>query len=138
MCGSAQMPSKSGRDDAVLSRYGIAVLAAELIPIIGETGFATLFARSLYRNQTLFTWLASAPAPQQPQVLQHSATQFTTLKASLQTRSFTEATAANQALLITFTDILIVLIGEPLTIGILRAASGNDASEITNKELPHE
>ena len=122
MCGSAQMPSKSGRDDAVLSRYGIAVLAAELIPIIGETGFATLFARSLYRNQTLFTWLASAPAPQQPQVLQHSATQFTTLKASLQTRSFTEATAANQALLITFTDILIVLIGEPLTIGILRAA----------------
>jgi hypothetical protein len=93
-------------------------ITAELIPIIGEDGFAILYARALHHARSAFPWLAAGPAP-------HPAdTQFTSLRLSLQDRPIGEARVANEALLLTFTDLLAVLIGEPLTAGLLRAALG--------------
>lgn len=110
-------------------------MAAELIPLIGEDGFAMLYTRSLYLTRITFPWLANGVqgehAPSQANG------QFAWLKASLQNKP-DEAGDASQALLTTFTDILAALIGETLTNGILRAAWGDDASEITSKDFDHE
>ena len=93
-------------------------LAAELIAIIGERGFASLYARSLNQAATVHKWLAPPPKA--------SRDAFKLLAASLQARAPAEAQAANGAMLNIFIDTLIILIGEPVTNGILRAAWGDD------------
>lgn len=107
-------------------------LASELIPIIGEAGFAIIYVRSLHLNQPAFPWLPVEPVPKQADSL------FTSLTTSLNERTHAETAEACQALLITFTDVLVVLIGEPITTSILRAAWGDDTPETTSKEFPHE
>jgi hypothetical protein len=99
-------------------------IADELTPIIGEDGFTILYARALYINQSVFPWLAAGQAPQQDD------SQFASLRLSLEGRTNTEVVEASKALLVTFTDILSVLIGEQLTAGILRSAwSGGTLDE---------
>jgi hypothetical protein len=100
-------------------------LAAELAPIVGETGFTTLYARSLHITQRTFTWLAPISGPQQAEP------PFTFLQTKLAEQASPEAAKACEAMLHTFIDILAVLIGEPLTNGIFLAAWGDDASTIT-------
>ena len=46
-----------------------------------------------------------------------------------------QASEANSLLQITFTDILVLLIGEPLTANILRLAWGNEAWDRASKEF---
>lgn len=104
-------------------------LASELISIIGEEGFESLFARSLHLNNVIFPWLLSVHSSQQ------SHFRFTGLKISLESRDITESVAASTALLITFIDILALLIGELLTVSILRSAWGDDTLDITVKEI---
>ncbi len=108
-------------------------LASELIPIIGEAGFAIIYARSLHLNQSAFPWL---PAP--PPVPKQADSLFTSLATSLNERTPAETGEACQALLITFTDMLVVLIGESITTSILRAAWGDDAPERIIKDKQHE
>ena len=110
-------------------------LAAELVPIVGEDGFAMLYMRSLHLTRITFPWLAIDA--QDEHALHKANAQFAWLKISLQNKP-AEAVDASRTLLITFTDILAALIGEPLTNGILRAAWGDDASEITSKDFDHE
>jgi hypothetical protein len=98
-------------------------LAAELTPIVGETGFTTLYARSLHITQRTFIWLAPTPG------LQQLESQFTFLQTKLAGQASTEAAKACEAMLVTFIGILALLIGEALTTVILRAAWGNDVSE---------
>lgn len=105
-------------------------LAAELIPIIGEAGFAILYARSLHLTQSNFPWLGAGQTPQPTD------SQFKSLSTSLAARAASEAGEACEALFATFIAILATLIGESLTNGILRAAWSDDASEITSKEFP--
>jgi hypothetical protein len=106
-------------------------IASELIPIIGEDGFAALYSRSLHVTRSTFPWLnATGQKPQQADL------QFIALKASLEARTSAESVEVGAALLFTFTDILASLIGESLTTGILRAAWGDHASETTSKEFP--
>ncbi len=93
-------------------------LAAELMLIIGERGFDSLYARSLHRASTGFPWLASAP-PRAPREA------FSALAASLNARAPAEALAASAAFLNVFTDTLILLIGELLTNSLLRKAWGD-------------
>ena len=107
-------------------------LALELIPIVGEAGFTILYARSLHITQRIYPWIAAASAPQATD------SQFASLKTQLEARPFTEAGEGFEALLVTFIDILALLIGEPLTTSILHAAWGDSASEITIRSSPHE
>jgi hypothetical protein len=107
-------------------------IATQIISIVGEGGFNSLYARSVFLTQATFPWLASgSPSPK----TQH---RFAQLKLSLDGQTPAQASAANRLLLITFTDILASLIGEQLTTRILRTAWRNDASDKADKEFKNE
>lgn len=113
---TAQHPDKVA--DAAIAIWE--PVAAEIISVIGEGGFNTLYARSLFLTQSTFPWLAASPPPAQPE---H---RFAQLKMTLEGQTPAQGSAANCLLLITFTDILAALIGEPLTASILRLAWGSE------------
>ena len=107
-------------------------LAREIISIVGESGFHSLYARSIYLTQPTFPWLAANS--QLPQTHHR----FAELKMGFEVQTPTQISEANSLLLITFTDILASLIGEQLTTTILRSAWGNDALDRTDKEFNNE
>lgn len=112
--------------DAAITLWG--QMATQIISLVGEGGFNSLYARSVFITQSTFPWLsASSLSPR-------SDHQFTELKTSLEGQSIAQASEANSLLLITFTDILVSLIGEQLTTTILRSAWGNDASNMIDDE----
>ncbi len=106
-------------------------MATQIISIVGEAGFNSLYTRSVFLTQSSFPWLAAAALSQPDH-------RFAQLETNLAGQTPEQATAASSLLLITFTDILATLIGEPLTTGILHSAWGNDASNIAGKELKNE
>jgi hypothetical protein len=107
-------------------------MATQIISIIGEGGFDSLYLRSVCLTQLTYPWLA-AVLPQ-AKIDQR----FTDLKISFEGQTLEQAKAANSLLLITFTDILDSLIGEQLTIRLLRLAWGEYPSEKPGKELQNE
>ncbi len=96
-------------------------MATQLIALIGEDGFNSLYARSVFLSQSIFPWLAASSLPPRTD---H---RFANLKTSLDGQTPAQAVKANRFLLITFTDILASLIGEPLTARVLRTAWGVEA-----------
>lgn len=104
-------------------------LAAGLISIIGEGGFDSLYARSIHLAGASFPWLVPGPPSAQ------SGARFAQLKFCLESQDGREAGEASIALLITFIDILALLIGEPLTTSILRSVWGDGALDMAAKEL---
>ena len=96
-------------------------MATQIISIVGEGGFNSLYARSVFLTQSAFPWLAAGSLSPQ---IDH---RFAALKTSLAGQTPEQASAANNLLLITFTDIVATLIGEQMTNTILRSAWGNDA-----------
>lgn len=96
-------------------------MATQLIAIVGVSGFDSLYARGVSLTQARFPWLAAsaASAPVDDR--------FADLKASLEDKTPELACEASRLLLITFTDILASLIGEPLTARILDTAWNNNA-----------
>lgn len=107
-------------------------MATQIIAIVGEGGFNALYARSVFLAQTTFPWLAACVLSPQPD------DRFAELKTGLETQAPPQASAANNLLLITFTDILASLIGEQLTTNILHSAWGHDAPDRVGKELKNE
>lgn len=107
-------------------------LATEVITLVGEGGFDSLYARSVFLTQSTFPWLAASSLSPQTDY------RFAELKASLAEQTPVQAGEAIGLLLITFTDILAVLIGEQLTTRILRSAWGNGASDKAGKEFNNE
>jgi len=107
-------------------------MAAQIISIIGEGGFDSLYIRSVFLTRSTYPWLAA--------VLPKSkiGQRFTDLKISFEGQTPEQASAANSLLLITFTDILASLIGEQLTIRILRSAWGDSPSKMPGKEFQNE
>jgi hypothetical protein len=105
-------------------------LAGEIILIVGEAGFASLYERSLHMVQSTFPWLPPGPSPLQPPHSQR----FAELEMRLAEQAPAHARAAHSLLLTVFTDILASLIGEQLTASILRSAWGNLASVTSGKE----
>ena len=103
-------------------------MADQIIAIVGEAGFDSLFARSLFLTQSTFPWL-SVGAASRP-----SDHRFADLQASLDGTTPELASEANRRLLIIFTDILASLIGEPLTERILNSAWGSDTHYKDNKD----
>ncbi|MBU2642217.1 MAG: hypothetical protein Q8K57_19020 [Thiobacillus sp.] len=116
-------------------------LATEIISVVGEDGFNSLYERSVFLAQRTFPWLAAHSLSPQ------SDHRFAELKIRLAEQTPVEARVANILLLITFTDILTSLIGEALTTRILRSAWGseefmaghpNDISNKVGKEFDNE
>jgi hypothetical protein len=107
-------------------------MTSKILPIVGEGGFDSLYARSVFLTQATFPWLAAhAPLPQ----TEHA---FAQLRQCLDGQTPAQACAANRLLLFTFTDILASLIGEQLTTRILRAAWRNGTSDKADKEFKND
>lgn len=107
-------------------------LATQIISIVGEGGFDSLYARSLFLTRSTFPWVvASSGSPPTDH-------RFETLKTSLEAQTPALIREANSLLLITFTDILASLVGEPLTARILDSAWDNDAQDRACKEFKNE
>lgn len=102
-------------------------LAVELSSIIGQSGFDTLYARSLHVARTRHPWLEEG-----------ADTGFGRLRAALDGREPAAAGAASIDLFITFTDTLVQLIGASLTTAILRSAWGQDTADTAAKDLNNE
>lgn len=104
-------------------------MATQLISIVGEDGFNSLYERSQFLSQSTFPWLAGGSlAPQ-------SEHRFAGLKTRLEGQTPVQAGEANSLLLITFTDILASLIGELLMTRILQLAWSTNTLNTTNKEI---
>lgn len=104
-------------------------MATQIISIMGEGGFNSLYARSLFLTASVYPWLTADSAD--PTTDQR----FAQLRRSLEQQAPEQARAANRRLLTQFADILASLIGEQLTARILRAAWRNDGSDMTDKDL---
>lgn len=116
--------------DAAVSLW--AQMATQIISIVGEGGFDSLYARSLYLSQATFPWLAAGSTSAQ------TSSRFTNLKINFEGQTPALASEANCLLLITFTDILASLVGEPLTVRILDSAWNNDTQGTAGKESKNE
>ncbi|MDR3670922.1 MAG: hypothetical protein P4L36_08760 [Holophaga sp.] len=82
-------------------------LALCLAPMIGTGGFDALFLRSLHLTLPAFPWLAGEPA-ERPVSLAG-------LRARLESSDPDAAAEASLAMLVTFTDLLAIMIGQSLT-----------------------
>ena len=107
-------------------------LAAELVLLIGDGGFVPLYIRSVQLSAASFPWLRpiSEVAP-----LASGDSRFSGLKRGLEGQDDGEASQASAVLLNTFIDMLARLIGETLTIGILRSAWANTPFDLVDMEL---
>ena len=103
-------------------------MATQIISIVGEGGFNSLYLRSLDLTRSKFPWLDFDLHPAQ------AGQRFAELRMCLEKQTPEQAREANLLLLTTFTDILGSLIGEQLTTRILRLAWGIDAAESPGKE----
>ncbi len=95
---------------------------AALAPIIGQRGVAALYKRSLYLARTEHAFLA--PLPENAS----SPGDFSALHAALSDQTNANATAANAALLETFSGLLTSLIGASLTERLLRSVWDHSSS----------
>jgi len=97
-------------------------IESALAPIIGRRGVAALYKRSLHLTRSTHPCLAMVfDEPFEPG-------EFDMLNTVLTQQSSAEATAANCALLQTFHDLLINLIGGALTERLLRTVWNNISS----------
>lgn len=97
-------------------------MASQIISLVGEEGFNSLYARSVNLTQQEFPWLgASLMTP--PDV-----PRFAKLKKVLARHAPEQANKANEKLMLTFTSILASLIGDELSIRILCSAGANEAA----------
>jgi hypothetical protein len=124
----ARRPGAVGLVSAQLWRE----LAQQLGAIVGESGFWSLYLRSLHLCGALMPWLAQALPDAALPLAQ--ALHFEALGHTLATQEPTEARHGSVALLATFIDLLASLIGERLTIQILHSAWGDDVVDLTVKE----
>jgi hypothetical protein len=103
-------------------------MASEIISIVGEDGFNSLYARTIFLNRAVFPWLPASLDQARPKQ------RLAELKMSFERQTSAQISEANNSLLITFTDILASLIGEQLTTRILCLAWNTDISNCTGKE----
>ncbi|MDB5934979.1 MAG: hypothetical protein JWQ01_2323 [Massilia sp.] len=102
-------------------------LAAHLSPLIGESGFCALYGRALRLVVPRFEWLKTAQPGKNAEL------SLIALTGIYGTVHFDAATAANTALLDTFTELLSGLIGKALTSRLLDSA-WNGAQGQTNAQ----
>ncbi len=84
-------------------------MATQLEPVIGVRGVAVLLERAVHLTGKTYPWLVQVATQQD------SADPMVRLQARFASRQTREAAEAGGALLVTFTELLAALIGEPLT-----------------------
>ena len=88
-------------------------MTLQLAPVIGEEGVRALYARSLHLTRLKFPWLAHADKSMRTD------SPFIDLRVSLASRDPADGADAGAALFVTFTGLLIALIGVSLTSRLL-------------------
>lgn len=91
------------------------LLFAELDPLVGTQAVRALYGRSLYLTRSSFEWVSPAAVEAGGDVLAN-------LQRQLASRDAADTRRAGTTVLQTFADLLISLIGEPLTYRMLRSA----------------
>ena len=95
-------------------------LRIELTSLISEEGFRSVFDRSIFLTARNVPWFVAGQSSPDASPLHD-------LRTMLAQQSRSEAREASTALLLNLSDLVASLIGEPLTIDILRSAWGKDA-----------
>jgi hypothetical protein len=95
-------------------------LAVELVSLIGDGGFQSVYLRSGMLAAKRYPWIVLDSSLQQTEL------QFAGLRSSLESQGLKEAGEASILLLSTFLDILTSLIGELLMTNLLHSAWGDD------------
>jgi len=103
-------------------------LLGQLKPLVGELAWRALYVRGLHLARSSFV-------KPEPEAASHDEL-LAPLKDDLSTRAPADAYAAANALLLALADLLISLIGEPLTVRLLRKAWDNPAAETSSQEKP--
>ena len=125
----AQHKEKRGLDEAISLWEGLAV---QVVSIVGAGGFNSLYSRSIFLTQLAFPWLDTVDHLPQPE------SRFAQLKKCLEGQTPALARTANSQLLVKFIGIIASIIGDQLTMSILRLAWGNEVLDAVNKEFKHE
>lgn len=122
--------SFEGEEDAIYAIWE--PLGTQVISIVGETGFDSLYARSLFLTHKYCPWyiLASETLP--------ATERFMEIKMNLESMTPAQFKEGSSLQLITFTDILASLIGEQLTLRILYSAWSTNILDIVGKERANE
>ena len=105
-------------------------MARQLVSIIGEGGFQSLYDRSLYLTAPTFPCLTSCNSSTS------KSSRFVKLRICLTDQDLMNSGEASIAFLVTFVDILALLIGEFLTSTILDLAWADHALDTVVKEIP--
>jgi len=119
---------QAGASHATVVEHGLRAwerLAAQLSPLIGETGLCALYARALRLAMPQYPF----PAPTTGSI----AVFLATLRENLASADTQTASEANAALLDTFTGLLASLIGNSLTVRQMHAA-WNDTYQQKNTQ----
>jgi len=103
-------------------------LFRELEPLLGSRAMRALYGRSLYLARSSF-----AQRVGMPDTAQHF---LDPLLADLASRSLEDARQASETLLITFSDLLITFLGEPIALRALRSAWGGTATSVATRDKP--
>ena len=93
-------------------------LFTELEPLVGVTGARALYLRCLYLTRESVGWPVVPDGAAREALL-------TSLAEHIEARHGDAARRASEALLTAFADLLISLIGEPLTLRLLQSAWGD-------------
>lgn len=103
-------------------------LFRELEPLLGSRAMRALYGRSLYLARSSFV---------QPVGLPDTGQHFLDpLLADLASRSLEDARQVSETLLITFSDLLITFLGEPIALRALRSAWGGTATSVATRDKP--
>jgi|ERR1039457_1535097 hypothetical protein len=105
----------------------MSLLLGELQPLVGELATRALYARSLHLARSSFQRPASGEASTRDDLL-------APLHQDLTSRAPADAKRAGNALLHSFVDLLVSLIGKSLTHRMLRTAWGVPATELPPEE----
>lgn len=103
----------------------------QVASLVSEDGFSFLFVRSIHQTAQRYPWIDNASKAT-------GAERLADVRALLEQRPREEALAGGTFLLLNFIDLVASLIGEPLTISILRSAWGNDALGTMGEDNKHE
>jgi hypothetical protein len=107
----AGLPDSAATADATAATWRL--VAAQLAPVIGARGLEVLFRRALHKTTAAFPWIAAD--------LESGgiATPLPSIAQCLAGQDPAVAAEASYTMLLTFTELLMTLIGEPLTTRLL-------------------
>jgi hypothetical protein len=113
---------------AAAARRAYDQLAGILAPLIGQVGIDALAARAVHLAQRDYPWLAKTRDPEQAEG------PLARVSFSLEQQDPALAAEAAATVLAKFTGLLATLIGEPLTMRLLREAWSDGFSDVGTEE----